>query len=109
MHRLSCFCHEESFLFQTHSTRPTFPRDITPEEKALMDAHGVYCKQQFEDGKLLIYGPVLAREGAFGMAILEVADENEARQFGENDPSVQAGLNRFEFFPMHVSNARARA
>jgi uncharacterized protein YciI len=97
-----------NFYFKLIPPRSTFPRDMTPEEKVLMDAHAVYYKQQFEAGILLIYGAVMAREGAFGMAVLEVADENEARQFGENDPSVQAGLNRFEFFPMHVSNSRAR-
>jgi uncharacterized protein len=47
--------------------------------------------------------------GAFGVAILEVTDEAEARQFGENDPSVRAGLNRFEFYPMHVARARVKS
>jgi len=54
------------------------------------------------------YGPVIAPEGAFGVAILEVADEGEARHFGENDPSVRAGMNRFEIYPMRVANARAK-
>lgn len=39
-------------------------------------------------------------------ATLEVADESEARHFGENDPSVRAGLNRWELFPMHVAGWR---
>jgi len=51
----------------------------------------------------------MAPSGAFGVAILEVADEAEARQFGENDPSVRAGMNRFEFYPMHVARARAKS
>ncbi len=41
--------------------------------------------------------------------ILEVADEAEARQFGENDPSVRAGMNRFELYPMRVAAARAKS
>jgi hypothetical protein len=39
-------------------------------------------------------------DGAFGAGILEVADESDARHVGENDPSVRADLNRFEFYPM---------
>jgi hypothetical protein len=41
------------------------------------------------------------------MAVLEVADEAEARQFAEDDPSVKAGMNRFELHPMRVAAARA--
>jgi len=74
-----------------------------------MGEHSVYCEQQFEAGKLLAYGPAMAPGGAFGVAILEVADEAEAWQFGENDPSVRAGMNRFEFYPMHVAAARAKS
>ena len=58
-----------------------------------MNEHSAYFQRQFEAGKLLLYGPVMAPDGAFGLAILEVGDEAEARQFGENDPSVRAGLN----------------
>jgi len=57
---------------------------------------------------LVLYGPVLATSGAFGLAILEVESEAEARSFGEGDPSVRAGLNRFEICPMRVSAARAK-
>jgi uncharacterized protein len=74
-----------------------------------MEEHGAYCAQQFQAGKLLAYGPVMAPDGAFGVCILEVADEAEARQFGENDPSVRAGMNRFEVYPMRVANARAKS
>ena len=42
------------------------------------------------------------------MAILEVADASEARQFGESDPSVRSGLNRWEFYPTHVAIWRAK-
>ena len=97
------------FFFKLIPPRATFPGDITPEESALMGQHSVYCQQQFDAGKLLTYGPVMAPGGAFGMGILEVADEAEARHFGENDPSVSGGLNRFEFYPMRVSNARAKS
>ena len=97
------------FYFKLIPPRATFPADITDEERALMARHSDYCQEQFDAGKLITYGPVMAPGGAFGMAILEVADEAEARHFGENDPSVSGGLNRFELYPMRVPNARAKS
>lgn len=100
---------KQHFYFKLIPPRATFPADITDEERTLMAQHAAYCQQQFEAGKLLVYGPVMAPGGAFGMGILEVADEAEVRRFAENDPSVIAGLNRFEFYPMRVPNARAKS
>lgn len=96
------------FFFKLIPPRPSFAQDATPEELALMKRHAGYCEEQFRAGKVLLYGPVLAAGGAFGIGILEVENEAEARIFGEGDPSVIAGLNRFEVCPMRVANARAR-
>jgi len=97
---------KQHFYFKLIPPRSTFPGDITPEEGAIMQRHAAYFEQQFRAGKLLLYGPVMTREGAFGIGILEVEDEADARVFGENDPSVVAGLNRFEISPMRVTNSR---
>jgi uncharacterized protein len=80
--------------------------DITPEEKLLMQEHARYMRQSFDAGKILIYGPVMAPDGAFGMAVFEVADEAEVRHVLENDPTVLAGLNKFEIHPMRVGAAQ---
>jgi len=98
---------KQHYFFKLIPPRPTFPQDITDEERRLMDEHSRYYQEHFAAGRLLLYGPVLAPGGAFGLAVLEVDSEAEARQFGDGDPSVRAGLNRFEFYPMHVAGARA--
>ena len=72
-----------------------------------MDEHGRYFKDHFAAGEVLLFGPVMATGGAFGLGVLEMDSEAEARKFGEGDPSVKAGLNRFEISPMRVSAARA--
>jgi uncharacterized protein YciI len=100
---------KQHYYFKLIPPRPSFPQDITSEERALMDQHSVYFRQHFDLGNLLLYGPVMAPKGAFGVGILEVADEAEARRFGENDPSVRGGLNRFEVYPMQVTDARAKS
>jgi uncharacterized protein len=96
------------YFFKLIPPRATFPHDITESEKTLMDVHAAYCRQQFDAGKLLLYGPVMAADGAFGVGILEVEDEAEARRFAEDDPSVRGGLNRWEIYPMRVSGCRGR-
>ena len=101
--------NKQYFFFKLIPPRTTFPGDITPEETALMAQHSNYCQEQFDAGRLLTYGPVMAPSGAFGMGVLELADEAEARRFAENDPSVLAGMNRFEIYPMRVANARAKS
>ena len=73
-----------------------------------MDEHGRYFQEHFAAGRILLYGPVMATNGAFGLAVLEVDSEEEAKRFGEGDPSV-AGLNRFQICPMLVAAARAKA
>jgi hypothetical protein len=99
----------QHYFFKLIPPRPTFPADITSDEAALMERHRVYCAERFAAGKLLAYGPVLVPGAAFGLAILEVADEAEARNFGDNDPSVLGGLNRFEIHPMRLIASRAKS
>ena len=99
---------KKHYYFKLIPPRPTFPQDMSAEERVLMEEHAAYFRQQFEAGKLLLYGPVMAPNGAFGLGILEVANEGEVREFGENDPSVRAGLNHFEFYPLHVVASRAK-
>ena len=82
--------------------RTTFPGDITPAEAKLMQQHEEYWEAQFATGSVLIIGPVLDPKGAFGMAVLETATEEEARTLAMNDPSVKAGLDKVEISPMNV-------
>ena len=74
-----------------------------------MGQHIVYTRDYFERGKVLLYGPVLAAGGPFGMAALEVENEAEARGILDNDPSVKAGLNKYELSPMRLGGARSSA
>jgi uncharacterized protein YciI len=97
------------FFFKLIPPRTTFPGDASAEELALMKRHADYFAGLFAEGKVVLYGPVLSPAGAFGIGVLEVEDEGQARAIAENDPSVLGGLNRFEVAPMRVSAARAKA
>lgn len=94
---------KEHFFVRLNGPRATFPMDMTAEEKLLMQEHVRYTHQRFVDGKILIYGPVMAPKGAFGMAVFEVEDQTEVRRILEDDPTVRAGMNKFEIHPMRVA------
>ncbi|MFZ0086910.1 MAG: YciI family protein [Candidatus Acidiferrales bacterium] len=98
----------QHFFMKLIPPRPTFALDMTAEERALMQEHVKYVGEAFSKGKVLIYGPVMDTTGAFGMAVVEMSDAAEVQRFGEEDPSVKAGMNTFEFDPMRVGQARAK-
>lgn len=97
--------------------RTTFFRQT--DSAAAYISHGHNCRRTTFDaearpvyawricgGKNPAVGPVLAKIGAFGVAVFEAQDEAEVRQFRENDPSVRAGVNSFEASSMRVAEAR---
>ena len=100
---------KQHFYFKLIPPRPTFAVDMTAEERALMMEHVRYTREAFDAGKILIYGPVMASTGGFGVAVLEMEDAAEVRKFGEEDPSIKAGMNTFEFCPMRIGAARGLA
>ena len=99
---------KQYFYVRLIPPRPTFASDMSVEERALMQQHVGYFRGLFDQGKVLIFGPVLDPTDNFGMAVLEVDDLAEAERCLAQDPSVLAGLNRFRISPMVVGAARAK-
>ena len=65
------------YFMKLNSPRPTFPGDMTPEERQMMMEHGAYWMEQIKRGKALVIGPVADPKGAFGLGILRVEDPAE--------------------------------
>ena len=80
------------FLYRLTPPRPTFPAGMTPQEGAAMQSHFGYWTEKMEGGAVVAYGPVPDPGGTWGMAILTVDDEAQARAICENDPVLQARL-----------------
>jgi uncharacterized protein YciI len=97
---------KQHFFLRLIPPRPSFPYDMSDSERALMLEHVSYMQQLFAQGRVVIYGPVLAKDDSFGMGVLEVADEADARQIMDADPTIVAGLNRYQIAPMRVGAAR---
>jgi uncharacterized protein YciI len=45
---------------------------------------------------MVVFGPVLADTGSFGLAVVETDDEDALREFAARDPVVTTGTARFE-------------
>lgn len=90
------------FVLKLIPPRPTFAEDMTEKERDIMKQHAVYWKDKAEQGIVLVYGPVLDPKGAYGLGIIEVDNEDQARTFAEDDPTVKSGINKIEIHPMRA-------
>lgn len=90
------------FLYMIHPPRPSFVRDITPEEMEIMGRHFAYLQELSQRGLLLLAGPCLD-DGGFGIGIFKTTDAGEAQRFAADDPAVVAGLMRPELHPVRLS------
>jgi len=89
------------YLFKLIPPRPTFPQDMTPTEREVMQAHGVYWSALAGKGVAIVVGPVADPAGAWGVAVVEVADEAGARALADSDPVITSGLAfQYNIFPM---------
>ena len=87
------------FLYKLIPPRPTFPKDMTDVEKKAMQEHFAYWEDLLQKRIVIVVGPVYDPKGAWGMAVVQVDDEQSARLLGTNDPAIKAGL-KFEVYPM---------
>ena len=93
---------KNQFFLKLIPPRPTFAMDMSDEERKIMQEHIVYWNGLLNQGIVIVYGPVMDSKGPYGMGVLEVDDENLVREIQVNDPSVKAGLNTIEIYPMRA-------
>jgi uncharacterized protein len=91
------------FFLKLIAPRATFANDMNDQEKAMMQEHFLYWKGHQDQGDVLVFGPVLDPKGAYGMGIVNVADEAEARAFAGGDPAMKANVGfTCEIYPMRA-------
>jgi uncharacterized protein YciI len=88
------------FVYRLIPPRPSFAQDMTPEEGALMAAHGEHWRRLMDDGRVLVFGPVLEPDGVWGMAVVEAAGPEEVAAWGDADPAVDSGVMTYAVLPM---------
>ena len=81
--------------------RPGWPEDMTPAEEEIMAEHFEYLKQLVAEKRVVMAGPVW--KPTFGLMILRVDSDAEARGIIAEEPSVKKGLHDFEIQEMVLS------
>ncbi|HET8600473.1 MAG TPA: YciI family protein [Segeticoccus sp.] len=72
---------------------------MSPEQEAqLQDAHMAHLAHLHDSGELLVAGPVLGPPDrqVRGLSVFGCS-EQRARELGDGDPAIQAGLYRHEY------------
>jgi uncharacterized protein YciI len=82
---------KKHFVIKLVGNRPTFPNDMTDDERAIMKAHSEYLKVKMKEGLVLIFGPVFDPKGVYGLGILAVNDESQVQEIIANDPATVLG------------------
>ncbi len=95
------------YLCRLNGPRPTFPGDATDAERALMQAHVRYWMPHIEARKVVVFGPVLDPAGVWGVAVLELPDDDDPGRYSAQDPVVlaEAGFS-YDIFPMATAIVR---
>ncbi len=94
------------FMVKLLGTRDGWPDNMTPDEERIMGEHYVYLKELTRRGTVLMAGPV---SGQYGLIVLEVRSEEEARAIMEKEPSVVQGVHTYEISPMVASLMASKA
>ena len=83
------------FALKLIPCRPTFAKDMTADERAIMQQHLAYWRELMDKGKAMVFGPVLDPAGVYGLGIIEAESEGEAKIFMANDPAIS--INTYEY------------
>ncbi|MHA2007929.1 MAG: YciI family protein [Promethearchaeota archaeon] len=87
--------------------RQDFITNPKEEEEEIMVNHFNYLKSLLKNKKLFLAGPTLIPEDPIGIIILEAETVDEAKLLLENDPSVEAGIQKItDLRPIRLSLTR---
>ena len=85
-----------TFVLRLIAPRPTFALDMTDEERAVMGRHAEHWQPFIEDGRMVVFGPVVDGQGSWGLGVLEADSEDEIRAHAAEDPVVTTGTGTIE-------------
>jgi hypothetical protein len=90
----------QHFFVKLIPRRPTFPQDITADERVIMLQHRDYWTDLMHKKTVIVFGPVMDPAGVFGMGVIATEDEAAVRSLLDKDPAIV--LNRYELYPMRA-------
>ena len=94
----------EHYVYVVKLTRPEMMSEgPTPAETARIDEHFNYVKDLHERGVVELAGRTLNDdETRFGIVIMRIGSESEARRIMDNDPAVKHGVMSATLHPFAV-------
>ncbi len=95
------------FVYKLIAPRPTFAADMSEDEMETMGEHTVYWTDLFEDGRVAVFGAVLEKTGAWGLAVVEAETEDDVRALAYDDPAVKTGTCTFRDRPDVARDGRS--
>jgi uncharacterized protein YciI len=97
---------KQHFLIRIEPVRAGFVDNPTKEESQAMGAHFAYLKKLLAEGKLIVAGPSINGPKTFGIILVEVDSEAEAKAIMEGDPAYKAGVQKGEVLPFRMALLR---
>lgn len=93
------------FIYKIQPVRTEMLADgLTSEEDRIISDHFDYLKGLTDAGVVMHAGRTLNTDNSnFGIVILRVDSEQEARQIMHNDPAVRQRVMRAELYPYHIA------
>jgi uncharacterized protein len=89
------------FVFRLIPPRPSFPLDMSTDERATMMAHVGYWSTLIGEGRVLAFGPVDDPDGAYGIGIVVTESRSQAEKLRDGDPAIRSPHGfRTEIAPM---------
>ncbi len=88
------------FAYKLIPPRPTFDRDMTEDEQAVMGRHIAYWRELAERGTALVFGPVSDPAGSWGLAVVQARSRSDVHALGIADPAVVGRVATFEVLEM---------
>jgi uncharacterized protein YciI len=94
------------WIYLLRPVRPAMVDDPTEAEQTVLGAHLAHLQRLRDEGALIVAGPSVAGADTFGLVVLSIADEREARAAMEADPAVARGIMTAELRPIRLSVVR---
>ena len=91
------------FVYKLIPPRPSFAGDMSDAEAAVMAEHGAYWQRHADEGRVVVFGPVVDSSGSWGLAVVRAESEDEVAALGREDPAVTSGTCTFDVGTMPVA------
>jgi uncharacterized protein len=81
----------DTFVFRLIAPRPTFAVDMTDDEREIMGRHAAYWRPLAEEGRMVVFGPVLDGTGSWGLGVVEPRTRRNSAHSRRTTRRLRAG------------------